>query len=395
MTTGSILQDNTYQTAITVNGNPVGTVLAGSYFSKNWAGSDTPADSPVLVENPYDMTLDEFVIGEADYVLKNSPLIQRHGSMLSVGMPGVISGTSLWDSNDDLVLLGKVAAKIRGSDFNLGNFLVEGRQTTALFADTATRIAKMLHYIRDGNLYQAGRAFNGVKLSTGHVLKNRIGRNRKVNGLSASEVSNAILELQYGWKPLISDVHSSMSSLAQTINRPFITTIRVSKVKRSTEVIHGTYASYSRNTIYHVKLKVKYVAPTNVFDQFHLTDPLSALWEVTPNSFVVDWALPVSDYLKAVDLYRTFGPQTILRSEKSVCSVRYLGPNSDNVLSLTGSGTHDNVTYKRYFSNISILSDIPAPVFKSVDKVLSPTHMLNAVALLTAKASRFRNSLKF
>jgi len=128
----------------------------------------------------------------------------------------------------------------------------------------------------------------------------------------------------------------------------------------------------------------------------HLNDPLSVAWEVMPWSFVADWFLPIGDYLGAVDFYRSFDINYIVRSEKVVRQGTFHDPGPYYEIEGAEGYFTREVTFTRSInSNPSTYADVPTPSFKSMQKALTPEHLLNAFALLTSTTDGIRKSLKF
>jgi hypothetical protein len=246
----------------------------------------------------------------------------------------------------------------------------------------------MLHYIRNGNLYEAAKSVGATRKSRGHVLSKK---NRKP--LSVDAVSNSILELQYGWRPLLSDVHGAAHTLANRLNVDWQTTYRVKREKRIHEVVGSPGPSWVRQGRRLVALKVVLKTRPTLSTQLHLNDPLSVAWEVLPWSFVADWFLPIGSYLSAVDTYRSFDYEFVLRTTVTEHKQDFLS---------VGNSSISDVLHGSYLRDFSVARGLdtfglfpPAPSVKDFSKALQPEHLLNAFALLTSTTSNFRKSLKF
>jgi len=367
-----------------------GYTQVGDKYNKIWMGNDRQNGEPEGLEHRYEMTIqsqydhlhDFLQVGHSD--VRKAALTQLTGDIIQY-LPEV------WDSNDELKLINKTAAKTRGSDFNLGNFVGESRQTIALVATTATRIAKMLHYLRDGNLYKAKKEITGVKVNSGHVLSKK---NRKP--LTASNLSDAVLELQYGWRPLISDVHDSMQSLAVKLNGSFSTRVKTTRKTIANDVITIAGIKLFRVTTCRVEYRAYYNTPLSTSTQFHLNDPLSVAWEVMPWSFVADWFLPIGDYLGGLDYFRSFNIGDLWSTRVIEKRLSFAG-NADSIdyIILSDSQFYRKEKYLLRDRVLTGTVDLPVPTFKSMKKALQPEHLLNAFALLTSTTDGIRKQLKF
>lgn len=384
MSSGDQISDKRYTVS-----SPYGPSLAGEYFRKHWNGSDF-VEGEESNEHAYTCNIVSSFNATCQMQDPWEPSVWNNGTMFIFGSPPYIVDAP-WDNNDELKLINKLGKKIRGSDFNAGNLLGESHQTISLISTTATRIAKMLHYIRDGNMYKAAQEVSAnIKLSRGHVLSKK---NRKP--LKAADVSNMVLELQYGWRPLLSDVHDAAHTLAKRLETPFHTTYRAMREKKFDEQVAPGGHRWLRQGRHAEYLKVKLKTKPTMSSILHLNDPMSVAWEVLGWSFVADWFLPIGDYLSAVDMYRSFEYQEILRTVVTEHKITHTGENGNSALRNIGgtSFSRDFSLSRGLSSNFGTFP--PPPVFKNMKQALQPEHLLNAFALLTSTTDGFRKQLKF
>jgi len=225
-----------------------------------------------------------------------------------------------------------------------------------------------------------GRKIQGMKeafkrLSSGRVLKPI---------RSQADAAQAWLELQYGWKPLLSDVYEAMSLLhkRQMRRKP----IELSALsERRYELDIGSPAEYKIPISVHEICKMKYRYYEPVIDStasLGLEDPATVAWEMLPFSFVADWFIPIGSYLTAanqvplllgellVTKYRrssSVGQATALISQYDGCTVDY------NDVNFVRNVYADGRSYR-----------VPLPEIKSLKDALSPLHIVNATALLSS-----------
>lgn len=404
MSSGNVISDNRSNAYTVCSGSGA---PQGFYYSKQWSGENQIPGEP-LTDHPYGMTLYE------SYTHTYRWLHSINSWMRQNGYPedyyGWKTGDTLncfgqilspfpsfnWDNNDELKLINKVANRVRGSGFNAGNFLGESHQAINLISTTATRIAKALHYVRDGNFYAATRILN-VKRARGHVLQQRY-KGKKIRTIG--EMSDAWLELQYGWKPLLSDVHESMETLAQRLEVPWKTSYRARRriMGEVTTPADNLQLIWKREYKKDVHLIVHFASPPSLSTQLHLNDPIGVAWEIAPWSFVVDWFLPIQDYLNAIDFMRRFEIIKIVRSDKTFRKHTLVGgnPNLDQPDTLENpEDWHKWVTFQRSIVPLDNYFWMPTPQLKNMKEALSPIHLANAFALLTSTADGIRKSLKF
>lgn len=136
------------------------------------------------------------------------------------------------------------------------------------------------------------------------------------------------LELNFGWVPLLADIADASAVLASD---PPTRSVRGSSLamKSSSEGSHNHAHRWKMDAFGTSKLALKMdVESINanklVFSNLGLTNPLVVAWDVVPFSFVVDWFIPVSKWLKAYD---PCFPVTLARGSKSV-SIKTSGSES-------------------------------------------------------------------
>lgn len=131
---------------------------------------------------------------------------------------------------------------------------------------------------------------------------------KKPTRKNRSNPPQAWLEYTYGWSPLIGSVY-------QMINKPFpepyleiretvqkeigftLTSTRTAGVLKN-DFVTGTYKAVCRGTI------VADDAALAAASSYGITNPGLAVWEALPYSFVVDWFLPVGDYLTSLTAFQ-------------------------------------------------------------------------------------------
>lgn len=271
-----------------------------------------------------------------------------------------------WIANDDIALLGKLRNGVAGSDFNLGVFLGEGVKALDMMAGAASGIFQAYGMARKGNFVGAAGA-----------LLNR-GDKRQRPGKKV--VANNWLELQYGWLPLVNDVYEGAIFLSHHLNVPLQKVIKVIRRQSGHSFSVGnTFAwSFTEVKVRESKQLKAILREKDVVQLSGLLDPLSVLWELLPYSFIIDWFIPVGNYLAGRGLassiegtfvtsyYRLFdsGPPT-LKSH-----LRY------------NSGTN-GFRYKKILLDRSVSTSlsVPFPTVKPLGDVPSWKRAANGIAL--------------
>lgn len=410
MTSGVYIDDQRH-----FDPNGCGGSLIGNYFKREWSGSDDISTGPKRVyDHPYVMTV----------VNKSNPVInwnymwhynETHrvypGSIESCfGGPPLLSVP--WDNNDELKLIGKLSNKIRQNGFNGDAFLAEGHQTLNLLASTANRLAGFLENVRHGNLYKAANYLGGPRVAkAGRVrqgksrtlaqlqtskIYNTLKKELTPNGKSTGSLANAILEVQYGWRPLLGDAHEFGTALAAIIHKIPVSTYRVRRmVGVSDSELESGGINFNVRSTKTVWLKVIVSEPPGSRQILHMNDPLAAAWELTPWSFIADWFIPIGSYLSALNAQRELQIKSICRSELLKQQGLVANGGTNYKLENTSGYFYKYVRFERSLPTLATLMDVPLPALKPISKALSPEHCLNAFALLHSKSNAFGKSLKF
>lgn len=126
------------------------------------------------------------------------------------------------------------------------------------------------------------------------------------------QASKAWLEMQLGWMPLVSDVHQYYE-LWRDGFRP--DGLRLSAVsdkkdsfdKKGSTATSGSYTpptSWTMDGVMGCRVRLDYTltnAALSAAAGFGLTNPASIAWDLVPMSFLLDWVVPVGDWLNVVD----------------------------------------------------------------------------------------------
>lgn len=285
----------------------------------------------------------------------------------------------------------KVLGEIKDMKTNVAQMIAEREQTMSLIASTAIRFAKMYTSVKRGDIKGAIGAA-GMSYSRG--------KRRSHRGGAAKLASQYWLELQYGWKPLLSDIYG----LAETAGQRKAGDLRadaksaVSKTVEYSNVVPGIQDTFYETVrgIYTVKYKLFYGTPninTHLAAQLGLTNPALLAWELLPYSFVVDWFLPIGGWINTLDA--TTGLDFIKGSKTVVYNaslnrtvIRTRNPSSPpsveaDIGFFQEGGSFLEITRTK-------LVDFPSARFPRFKSPISPVHAANALALLTLafKSSR-------
>lgn len=291
----------------------------------------------------------------------------------------------------------KLLTKVKATSVNLAVAYAERNRTAQMVAKTATDLASALHNLRQGDFMGAARdlgiAAKKVPKKKQDRFKREYTRNR------AKALSSGWLELQYGWKPLLSDVYGAAEELAKKQASPHTETVMVQH-RVSQEVNYTSrYGSaddmkiisrFSGSRLLIVRKSVtiyrKPGAPQDLF-RLGILNPLVVAWELVPYSFVVDWFLPLGAWLETFDAHQGIeflgGYQTVFERSSIKGERAMSGTIDDSVL--TGSA----VASTEYINmNRTILRDLPPVGLPRLKDPRSVGHAANAIALLTQMFGR-------
>jgi hypothetical protein len=219
-----------------------------------------------------------------------------------------------------------------------------------------------------------------------------LGLRKKKPSRAGLDLTQKWLELQYGWKPLLSDVYGATEALANRDRGDWRVTgkgTQFVKVEGSIDESSDPNGWDSGYGEYHGRRGV-YVRidalPQNdlllAMSQLGLTNPLLIAWELVPYSFVVDWFLPIGSYLDSLDAMLGYGPAScsITQWQKIEVGLKRIGKweSSTQKLDVDWRGFH----YENIFLKRTTSSSVPLPTLPRFKDPRSLGHMANGLALL-------------
>jgi hypothetical protein len=275
--------------------------------------------------------------------------------------------------------------ELKDSKVNLVQAFAERGQTFRLMGNTISRLAGAASSLRRGNFAAAALSL-GVKTGPRRVRK----YTKSWSKDQSTAVANGWLELQYGWRPLLTDIYGAAEQLAQLNVREVRNIVRKSASVNLSRRMSVPASNQGPNIYVDVKRRVtiKYVIyystpqGNHTLTQIGLTNPLLIAWELTPWSFVIDWMLPLGDYISTLDATRNLafekGCRTFFEEVTFYSKSRSGLTEPGREFSADYSLDTKEVTISR--QSISAFPEVNLPKFKNP---LSTTHLLNAIALLT------------
>lgn len=278
--------------------------------------------------------------------------------------------------------------KLKDQDIHVGNFIAESDKTLKMFATNVKRIASGVEKFRKANPKDWLKV---ITTETGNLARNKW-----------CEIPNLWLELQYGWRPLLQDIYGAIHHLTRG-SRYKVPYIRVKSHKQSlsSDVMpivldRGLWTGQEARVKYEdqqdVWVQLVYGVSNPALAELSslgLLNPAEIVWEVTKYSFVVDWLVPVGNWLSALtaDAGFTFisGSQS-MKSVRKVIGVTRYGAWPDKVVNLYSTSYLGYPTLPKYSGSFTefqrtCYADTPVPGLY-VKNPLSAEHVANGLSLL-------------
>jgi hypothetical protein len=258
-------------------------------------------------------------------------------------------------------------------------------QNLDLIAGSATRIAKMYTRLRRGDVPGAAKAL--TRNTTTKMRKHR--STKPINNYK--DLADAQLGLSYGIIPLLSDVQGAAEAIAHRTAYPFERQVRVS-LKRPIQVLpiaNTVVQSLDADDSYlRMCLIAKIKEELSVPYQLGLYSLPSTLYEALPWSFVVDWFIPVSTYLRTRSFSANLSAEYLLTQYEvvEIVAIESFVPPINGVTFFS-----DEPFYARAHTvERQLIASLPVRLgsFKNLADVPGWRRGINAVSLLTQRYYR-------
>lgn len=304
------------------------------------------------------------------------------GDVLTKGYENLAVG-----SDADYLATGKLLNRMRGEGSNIANMFAERKQTVKSIENLFNTIVYTARDLKRKNVSSAIRRLFGDALS-------EVGKRKLARKLKGQDIANQWLSLQYGWLPLCSDIYGLvMKQHQREKTRP--RTFRVSKELTQMSNSSGWGSSVSTGDgkvhgVFRTSSRVSYMIrafPDAVLAEpaaLGVTNPLVVAWEVTPWSFVVDWFLPIGDYLDQLTASHGWifydGAKSVLTKVDAVSVWSWFNAYTSGGWDYTNAeGYEASGSYARF--QRGTLTGFPSPKIPRFKNPLTLGHLANAVAL--------------
>lgn len=189
------------------------------------------------------------------------------------------------ESGDGSIQMARARAKV--SDFNFGESLVEFNDTTRLLGKSLTNLASLFRDLRKGNW--KGLEKRGLNIS----------KDLKSITNGSKRVANGYLEIQFGWRPILSDIHSAIEAYGRTVRTvgdKIHTRSGQTRPPRKSDQREFFDPSVPLEASASFNGRVSNPA-LHELNRLGLANPLLMAWNKLPLSFLADWLLPISPIL--------------------------------------------------------------------------------------------------
>ena len=297
----------------------------------------------------------------------------------------------------------KVLDKLKDSSINVAVAFAEREQTLRTVTSTAKAIADTLRNLRNGNFVGAARALGVTPAKRARRRFNKAYEGAVSPDGLANAVTKGWLGLQYGWKPLLQDTYGAAEHLAKVnLRGENPNTIIASASGKGSRLFKSTtrsnfviapgfvgedYLIQNLDASLSITTKVYYsMSSPTVHDlsSLGITNPALVAWELVPYSFVVDWFLPIGNWLSALDA--TNGLTFLSGYSTSYQTYR---PTTQAIQNLTYPGRPGTVRFRWFtasqrqsWTTRTVLSGFPAAPMPRFKNPLSFSHMMSAMSLL-------------
>lgn len=256
-----------------------------------------------------------------------------------------------------------------GENASLALNLAERKQAISMIENRALQLIRFTNAVRRLDVSAAAKAL-GLSAHDPRLKR------KKSKDPGPKQASNLWLEFHFGWSPLLNDIGNSISIL-QT---PPPILVSRGRAKAFDSYTAGGNPSYLNDWTVMVQYQAEISVSSNSWwlaNQLGFVNPAVILWELVPFSFVIDWFIPVGNFLGQ--------------------STDFVGLNLQNAFT-TKYGIHNyRQTWlsgvRNYKKRIAVERSlgIIAPPLKAKKWVgFSPTRGATAVALLLQQLNRLR-----
>lgn len=258
----------------------------------------------------------------------------------------------------------KFVDKIRSNSASIGNAMAEWSSSYEMIAQRASQLRKAYSALRKGDI---------AKTISTLGISPKAQRNAERRVSKKHEASGQWLELQFGWRPLIQDIHDAIKVLESPFDY-FGKPVKAAIVYPFGIESGGGYLKYNGSgTIIVVFQANAQITNPNLYmaQSMGLINPASVAWEITPFSFVVDWFTNVG---QIVDSFTDFAGVTL----RDGFTTEFIRGNGLVEASTDWSASVEVVSTTR-----SLMTTLPNPRLAYRSPITGATRAATQISLLT------------
>lgn len=282
----------------------------GSYYSSvktpNW-GSLSRVDR-AKVKNPYANYVERMFYNPGVFSFRTWADAGQEGYIYQGTPPAALQSAT---TDAKAKALAKVQGRISRLAVNLAQTMAERKQAVDMISKRVNQLIVLARLAKRGDI----KRINGyLRDSLGRSLPG--GSNAfRGTGRKSSDVAGTWLEIQYGWRPLLSDIYGSCELIADTYHRKYPTVF--SAVATAETPLYGKTQFSVFDAVCDIVWRGsmlergRYVIEVVEDDALALalgktgiSNPALLAWELVPWSFVIDWFVPVGNYLEQLEYAR-------------------------------------------------------------------------------------------
>lgn len=312
-----------------------------------------------------------------------------------IGMDGPSPSNTLeteYTTQAEKIAITKLLEKAKDGKFNGAQAYAEAGQLERLIGESTKKLARTLEYLRKGKLRLAASTLGLDSKPSKNRRFSKQHRRIKTDADIDRLMSNGVLQVQYGIRPLLNDVVGAAELLAQKMSGFHVSIVSGECRKAGSRVTSAqedvAFKRYKNVTSCEADVFIKYAVKfTAESEEFHtlkqlgITNPALLAWELLPWSFVIDWFIPIGNYLSTLDAtlglkfqggYKVYSAK--IRTHYTMDMVPANSLNYD-------IGHVERYDSKEHFVR-TVLTGWPSPRVPIFKNPLSWEHALNGIALL-------------
>lgn len=175
----------------------------------------------------------------------------------------------------------------------VGITVATSRLAIDMITKRAIQLRRGLSYLRRGQLRKFLKEFGIAPLP----------KHKRTLRTRPKDFSGLWLEYWFGWTPLISDIYAAVDVLQSEFPDDFVfsTGKQTVQFKDTFELYEVQFRKATFTTSCRIQANVKVRNP-NLYkaNQLGVINPAVVVWDVIPFSFVVDWFIPVGNFLRSL-----------------------------------------------------------------------------------------------